>query len=181
MIKSLYEPFRHWSDGRSVWLISDPHFDDPDCFLMDPDWPSPEQYIEGVNRKVSKADTLICLGDCGDPSYFAKIKARYKVLIKGNHDAGSANYEPYFDEIYDGPLIIGQKLILSHEPISVDWAVNIHGHCHRRMLWHHDNRYNICADVVGYAPFNLGVLIKSGILSDVESIHRLAIDGRLYG
>ena len=28
MIPTLYEPFRHWSDGGSVYILSDLHFDD---------------------------------------------------------------------------------------------------------------------------------------------------------
>lgn len=31
MIPTLYEPFRHWSDGGSVYILSDLHFDDVDC------------------------------------------------------------------------------------------------------------------------------------------------------
>jgi len=28
MIPTLYENYRHWSDGRSVYILSDLHFDD---------------------------------------------------------------------------------------------------------------------------------------------------------
>lgn len=35
MISSLYEPFRHWSDGGSVYFLSDTHFGDFDCKLID--------------------------------------------------------------------------------------------------------------------------------------------------
>lgn len=45
MIPTLYEPFRHWSDGGSVFLLSDLHFDDPDCRLMDPGWVTPEKQL----------------------------------------------------------------------------------------------------------------------------------------
>lgn len=39
-----------------------------------------------------------------------------------------------FDETYSGPVIIGEKLILSHEPIeNCDWCMNIHGHDHSRL------------------------------------------------
>ena len=30
MIPTLYEPFRHWSEGGSVFILSDLHFDDED-------------------------------------------------------------------------------------------------------------------------------------------------------
>ena len=31
MIPTLYEPFRHWSEQGSVYILSDLHFDDEDC------------------------------------------------------------------------------------------------------------------------------------------------------
>ena len=41
MILTLYEPFRHWSETGSVYILSDPHFGDSDCKLMDPRWIEP--------------------------------------------------------------------------------------------------------------------------------------------
>lgn len=35
---------------------------------------------------------------------------------------------------------------------------------------------NLAANVCGYTPINLGKIIKDGILSDIESIHRITID-----
>lgn len=35
---------------------------------------------------------------------------------------------------------------------------------------------NLAANVCGYTPVNLGKLIKEGILSDIETIHRRTID-----
>lgn len=98
---------------------------------MDQNWPEPMEYIKKICKKVHKNDTLICLGDVGDPKYFSYIKG-YKVLIKGNHDAGNSNYEPYFNEIYDGPVMIAPKILLSHEPILSDYWMNIHGHNHNQ-------------------------------------------------
>ena len=82
-----------------------------------------------------------------------------------------------FDEVYTGPLMIGEKLILSHEPVDVSWAYNIHGHIHD--LKHKNDNYhlNVCADVLGYRPINLNsFLSKSGALSKVETLHRQTID-----
>ena len=42
MIPTLYEPLSHWSDGGSVYILSDLHFDDEDCKFMSPDW---QEYI----------------------------------------------------------------------------------------------------------------------------------------
>jgi calcineurin-like phosphoesterase family protein len=70
--------------------------------------------------------------------------------------------------------MIGEKLILSHEPIEVPWAVNFHGHDHTG----HKRKgcFNFCADVIGYSPINLNQLLKTGIYKDVESVHRITID-----
>lgn len=93
MIPSLYEPFKHWSESGNVFLISDPHFNDSDCKLMNADWISPEKHIAYLNTHIHKNDTLICLGDCGDLDYIRQLKAGYKILIKGNHDdKGDSKY-----------------------------------------------------------------------------------------
>lgn len=69
MITTLYEPFRHWSEGGSVDL----HFDDWDCKLMDSVWITPQEQIDIINRTVMKNDTFICLV-C--PDYVKEIKSR---------------------------------------------------------------------------------------------------------
>lgn len=103
MINSLYKTFQRWSDRGSVWIISDPHFEDEDCLLMNPNWISPDQYIENLNKKVHKGDTLICLGDVGNIEWIRKIKASRKILIKGNHDDKGDQYyiREIRREIYD--------------------------------------------------------------------------------
>lgn len=177
MIKTLYEPFRHWSDGGAVWIISDTHFDDPDCLLMNPNWLSPADHIDSINRVIGATNPcLIHLGDIGDASYMKYIKARHKVLILGNHDMGASKYRAYFDEIYTGPLMIAEKIILSHEPLDIDWAFNIHGHVHNGAPRPDVYHINCAADVQDYQPINLGDLIKDGCCSEVSSIHRQTID-----
>ena len=93
MLPQLYENFQRWSDSGTVWLYSDPHFDDADCKAISTEWPSPEEQIAKINKKVHKGDTLIILGDIGNPEYIKRIKAGYKVLIAGNHDLGLTNYK----------------------------------------------------------------------------------------
>lgn len=184
MIKSLYPTFQRWSDGGSVWVISDTHFGDDDCKLMSPDWPAPEEHIANINRAMKGGcSCLIHLGDVGNPKYMEQIKARHKVLITGNHDAGAERYKSYFDEIYTGPLMVSDKLILSHEPLDVlPWAFNLHGHIHSKTCPREYNIYggwvgmNVAADVVDYMPVNLGELItKEGMLSDIEHIHHMTV------
>ena len=93
MLPQLYKCFQHWSAGGSVYIYSDPHFEDSDCKIMDAEWPTPEEQIAKINKKVYKGDTLIILGDIGNPEYIKRIKAGYKVLIAGNHDVGLTNYK----------------------------------------------------------------------------------------
>lgn len=102
-----------------------------------------------------------------------KIKG-YKILIRGNHDVGRTNYEDTFNEIYEGPLMIAEKFILSHEPLDIPWAFNFHGHDH--VGTYRRNHMNCCADVVGYLPVNLNQVMKSGPASKIISVHRITID-----
>ena len=45
MIPTLYEPFRHWSDGGSVYILSDLGGGGGDCKFMSPDWIMPEAMV----------------------------------------------------------------------------------------------------------------------------------------
>ena len=69
MLKYLYEPFKKWSDGGQVWIYSDPHFEDNDCKIMSADWPTPQEQVTKINSKVGRNDTIIILGDIGNPEY----------------------------------------------------------------------------------------------------------------
>lgn len=178
MIDSLYDCFKHWSKTGSVYIISDTHFDDADCKIMNKDWISPEEHINILSKVAHKSDTLIILGDIGNPKYLKKIKA-HKVLIKGNHDSGSLNYKDYFNEIYSGPLFISEKIILSHERVELPFAFNIHGHEHNGKPYSCNNgcySMNVASDVVNFEPINLSLIIKSGVLNKVNNIHRITID-----
>ena len=178
MIPTLYKPFQHWSDGGSVYILSDLHFADNDCKLMDPNWITPEEQLEIINRIVSKRDTFICLGDVGDPKYVPMIKTGKRILLLGNHDARGA-YKDLFSEVYAGPLFISDRILLSHEPVyGLPWCLNIHGHDHKNMEAYKEGckHINLAANVCEYTPINLGEIIKKGILSDIASIHRLTID-----
>ncbi|MBR4776070.1 MAG: metallophosphoesterase [Lachnospiraceae bacterium] len=178
MILTLYEPFRHWSENGSVYILSDLHFNDSDCKLMDPNWIKPEEQLEIINKMVFKNDTFICLGDVGDPKYVSMIKARKKILLLGNHDA-RGTYKNLFNEVYAGPLFISDKILLSHEPVyGLPWCLNIHGHDHNGVEAYCEGckHINLAANVCKYTPINLGKLINDGILSDIDNIHRQTID-----
>lgn len=184
MIKSLYPQFQRWSTTGSVYIISDTHFDDSDCKLMNPNWITPQEHMEILKKKIHKSDMLIHLGDVGNPDYLDELKC-YKVLITGNHDILS-KVASHFDEVYNGPLFIADRILLSHEPIygMEKFALNIHGHVHNgyTIAWYDDgeklinSHLNLASDVAQYQPCNLGEIIKSGLLSDKVNYHRLTID-----
>jgi calcineurin-like phosphoesterase family protein len=79
-----------------------------------------------------------------------------------------------FDEVYEGALIVGEKLILSHEPVEIPWLYNVHGHDHAGRK--RKNHLNVCSDVIGYEPINLTQKLKSGLMSAITTIHRATID-----
>lgn len=82
-----------------------------------------------------------------------------------------------FDEVYTGALIVGEKLILSHEPITgIPWALNLHGHDHSGRNGVNGTHYNCCLEVNNYLPINLNQLMKQGLMSKIPSIHRITID-----
>lgn len=175
MIEALYKPFQKWSEVGTIWIYSDPHFGDKELAAGVKGRPTAEEQVKMINAKVGRKDTLIILGDIGDIEYAKKLRG-YKVLVCGNHDVGHTKYAEVFDEIYAGPVFIADRLVLSHEPIMLDFAFNIHGHNHSSVI--QDGKHlNVCSDMIGYTPINFNQFVKSGALAKVPSIHRVTIDG----
>ena len=183
MNKHLYECFDHWYRGGQIYLYSDPHFADEEMKYLRKNYIGDDEQVKRINSKVGKNDTLIILGDIGDVEYVKRLRG-YKVLIKGNHDAGASNYRRVvseskdnhlFDEVYEGPLFINEKIILSHEPMLVPFALNIHGHDHSgwTMSLH---QINVCAEHIAYTPVSLKQIIESGVLKGIKDIHRATVD-----
>lgn len=175
MIAGLYDIFEHWHTTGTVWIISDTHFDDEELAAGVSNRPSTEEYIKLISSKVGKRDTVIHLGDVGNLEVMKKIKG-YKILIMGNHDSGKSNYLEVFDEVYQGPLIIGEKLILSHEPVDITGMFNLHGHTHAITHKNDNTHFNCCSDYVGYTPINFNQWMKQGYLSKLQTLHRSVID-----
>ena len=180
MIPSLYDKFKPWSATGSVYIISDTHFDDADCKYMNPNWITPQEHIAILKKVIHKNDTLIHLGDVGDASYLDKLKCS-KVLLTGNHDILS-KVASHFDEVYNGPLFIADRIILSHEPIYglESFALNIHGHVHNGYTIAFSDKVishiNLASDVAQWQPCDLNTLIKDGFLSKIPNYHRITID-----
>ncbi len=99
MNKYLYDDFAaRWYRGGRIYFYSDPHFSDPEMVYLRKNYIGDEEQIRRINSKIGKNDTLIVLGDIGNPEWVKKIRG-YKVLIKGNHDGGSSNYQRHITEI----------------------------------------------------------------------------------
>jgi hypothetical protein len=82
-----------------------------------------------------------------------------------------------FDEVYEGALMIGEKIILSHEPIvnCPPWMFNIHGHVHAKSK-NDKQHFNCCCDAIGYTPINFNQWMREGHLAHIDTIHRETID-----
>lgn len=226
-IQGLYKIFDHWHQEGTLYIYSDPHFNDPDL-KKGINRPDAEELVKLINSNCGRKDTLIILGDIVDIEPVKQIRAKRKILVMGNHDAGRSNYErqswteifdqtyyqredallemkrkypgcrytisegyqfqsPFeywqvtadnmlFDEVYEGPLMIAEKLILSHEPVDVPWAFNIHGHIHDFRHKNDNHHFNVCADVINYEPINFNQWMKQGYLANIEGIHRDCIN-----
>lgn len=174
VLPGLYDIFNErWGKFQTAHIISDVHFNEDDLKQAFPNRPADADLVKMINSKVGRKDILFILGDCGDLEFVKQLRG-YKVLIMGNHDTGATKYKEVFDEVYEGALIIGEKLILSHEPVEIPWAFNIHGHDHAGRK--RKNHLNVCADVLGYTPINLNQFLKSGPTANVYTIHRETID-----
>lgn len=277
MYKHIYDTLaKHWCANGSIYFYSDPHFGDldsykyfrfPELFTADCDIAETikaldKMQVDSINKVCTKNDCLVILGDVGNIDCVKKLKAGYKVLIMGNHDAGASNYKrkcykqdidcaPYqtkssndiwfealklfngneeaqydyvckekalvrkraledlrknldfeelsrstyydaahspfefweasydnklFDEVYEGPLFISDRILLSHEPIEYPFALNIHGHDHSNRELTTSPHLNVCAEHIGYTPVCLSTLIKNGALKDISNIHRNCIE-----
>jgi calcineurin-like phosphoesterase family protein len=81
-----------------------------------------------------------------------------------------------FDEVYEGPLMISDKIVLSHEPLGWDYVLNIHGHDHSSWYVSDKPHINLCVELINYTVVSLKSIIESGILKTLDDIHRVTID-----
>lgn len=155
-------------NNERIWLISDTHFNHyniiqyckrpyTSCEEMN------EDLITRWNSVVKPHDIVYHLGDFSmirhsDESYNNVKNIVSKLngdiyLILGNHDRSySSNlltwYDLGFKKVYDSPIIVLDKYILSHEPImgknGIDLQYhpqlkNIHGHIHNNNDFYFDS------------------------------------------
>lgn len=100
-----------------------------------------------ITGRPKRSDTFYFLGDFGFPekeehvrrleAIFAFTECR-TVAILGNHDKGRfrSAVEALFKEVYEYPIYISHRLVLSHYPVPVFYnderspILNVHGHTH---------------------------------------------------
>lgn len=122
-----------------------------------------EEYQEAVVRNWNKtvkenSNIVFVLGDLGQKADIAKLFPRLrgqKYLILGNHDTYAKSfYQKFFVEVFDAPLFVGRRSVLSHHPIPVEpGVVNIHGHTHDVFL-KSELHFNACPEHHYYTPLN---------------------------
>lgn len=122
-----------------------------------------ESWDEFVNRMKSENDSLV----------------EFRGASEKGEDVYTAYYDNHlFDEVYEGPLMINDKCILSHEPIfpTLSFVYNVHGHVHNAEYKGDEHHLNCCAEAIDYKPINLLKLFKTGKLKHIDSIHRMTIN-----
>lgn len=169
--------------GRNdVYFIADTHFFHQAAIdFPNRSFPSLEamhkEIIEQWNYTVKdKEDIVYILGDFtfsnnyGDNAQILRALRGKKILIKGNHDAGSPIYYKNigFHKYYDVPILFGTNMLLSHEPvlnIGGDGLINIHGHTHGRpFTLSTDKHFCVSCEVLGYKPISYRQILKRQII-----------------
>lgn len=148
-----------------VYIISDLHLDHTNIikYCNRPYELTPEDTARMHEDLLSEIDklpttcTLINNGDLlntkeHDLAYVKEIVKRMKgpkglrklILILGNHDICKLHgrrlafyYAAGFDKVYDSPIIVDNKFILSHEPVYIKPGsnlINFYGHTHNENI-----------------------------------------------
>lgn len=148
------------------YFISDPHFrhkniteferhnfnsvQEHDAFLL--------KCFEKWARKLKPEDEFWVLGDWGETEFLFVINMFQckTCFVMGNHDAQADidKFRLHFDEVYEYPVYLSNKLVVSHLPVAVfEDQINIHGHLHGAVL---DSDNYICCSlhVANYTPIN---------------------------
>lgn len=131
-------------------------------------------------RPIYDESTVVTVNNLSDQLLYTN---KGYIQIPGSYVLGEilmakGTYEDnhLFDEVYEGPVFAGDRLILSHEPINLPYALNIHGHDHNKRE-HSSNCLNVCVEHIDYKPVCLSKILSSGIRKNIPTIHRITIDG----
>lgn len=160
--------------NKKIYFYADPHFGHNNIitYCNRPFKTTTEMnniLIKNYNKIVGKNDLVYILGDLSflnTPSTTEIVKHLngFKILIKGNHDhKTNAGYRKMgFNEVYDKPVILNNKYILSHEPIlgNIGSLCNIHGHTHNVVPNNSSNTFCVSVEMTEYKPIQLSDIVK---------------------
>lgn len=115
--------------------------------------------LKSIADKYGEGSVFWFLGDFGDLSYlyvfnFFREKGITVNFMLGNHDHQEdiPYIQNFVDNIYEYPIYISQKIVLSHFPVAVyPDQCNIHGHLHGSKL-QDINHINASVHVADYRP-----------------------------
>lgn len=161
------------------FAISDLHFCDRGITCWErTNFASQEEHdefiLDNLRQWAMKAPndcTLWNLGDFGNVHMLEAYKEALTIpgkdirlhFICGNHESAKdiPLLEKYFDKVYEYPVYLSQKLILSHEPVwpLAEFCCNICGHLHNATL-DSDNHVCVSAKLVNYKPYKFTSLNK---------------------
>ena len=117
--------------------------------------------ITDWSQKWAPGSTFWFLGDWGNLEYLWTMQLLRDAgmttkMVYGNHDhlADKRFFEEVFDEVYEYPTFLSQKLVVSHYPVAVyDSAICVHGHLHNSKL-SLPNYVNASVHVAHYQPIS---------------------------
>ena len=133
--------------------------------------------LKSWSEKWAPGSVLWFLGDFGNLDYlwvFDKFAHNGITInfILGNHDKVEdiPKIQMYCDNVYEYPLFLSQKLVISHFPVAVYGdSINIHGHLHGAKL-RDKNHINASIHVANYNPITSKQL--AAIYSQIPKFNR---------
>ena len=118
------------------------------------------------SHKISPSDQLATNLLINDAVRRIKQNGRRIFIVLGNHDNGKPSVKYYldrgFDKVYDSPVILEDKWILSHEPVWIEPGshfVNLYGHTHDLV---------IPEDYFCYDQENYAQQVREGIVPEMK-------------
>ena len=156
------------------WFVSDLHLnhenlmkwerkqfktiEEHNCFIL-------SSLREWREKKAKDGDELWILGDIGDSEMYGDLadvfyseylkKPRIEThVVMGNHDKliDKKNLEYWFDYVHPYPVFLSQRIVASHEPLTVDpFTLNVCGHLHGATI---DSPNHFCVSIndIEYKP-----------------------------
>ena len=128
-------------------------------------WHLGDFWFDG-SHKVSPSDQLATNLLINDAVRRIKQNGRRIFLVLGNHDNGKPSVKYYldrgFDKVYDSPVILEDRWILSHEPVWIEAGshfVNLYGHTHDLV---------IPEDYFCYDQDNYAQQVREGIVPEMK-------------